>query len=101
MGLSLNRYDKRRDKNETEIINVFRSVGISVEPIDTPCDLIIGWGGRSALVEVKTEKGGYTESQKKFLTTWRGDYITVRSVDQALKVAALFKKCHKFGVELS
>ena len=81
--MSLNRFAKKRDKNEPEIIETFKKSGFSVESLDTPCDLIVGYGKSSYLVEVKTTTGKLTKRQKDFVKDWKGDYFVVRTIDEA------------------
>ena len=90
--MSLNRWAKTRDSNEGDIIKVFELAGASVEKIDTPCDLIIGFLGRSYLVEIKTEKGTLTPKQKSFIRNWKGDYYIVRTIEQALELINNLRK---------
>jgi hypothetical protein len=51
--MSLSRYAKRRDKNETEIIKALESLGCMVWQLDRPVDLLIGRKHYFALIEVK------------------------------------------------
>lgn len=86
--MSLKRFATQRDANESEIVQVLRKAGASVELIDTPCDLLVGVSGETMLVEVKTEKGAFTKPQKEFHKRWKGNYVVVVTIDQALKVVA-------------
>ncbi len=90
--MSLNRFAKKRDANEAAIISAYRAHGLSVETIDTPCDLIIGWGDVSYLREVKNGKRGrLTPSQVKFRETWKGNYKIINSVEDAVADAVSIK----------
>ena len=51
--MSLNRYDKRRDANEAEIIAGLRQVHAEVRQFDRPVDLCVGWAQRWTWLEVK------------------------------------------------
>ena len=53
--------------------------------MDVPCDAVIGYAGRSYLVEIKNPKGKnkLTGPQEQFLSTWRGDYTILRTIDEA------------------
>lgn len=83
--MSLNRYAKRRDANEPQIVNALRKAGFSVERIDTPVDLIVGRYGYTHLVEVKMPKGRLTEHQQHFKDAWGGGCVhVVRSAEDAL-----------------
>ena len=85
--MALAKYGNKRDANEPEIFDTLRGHGLSVRPLDTPADAIVGYGLRTYLVEVKTAKGKLTRSQSEFLKTWRGDYTILRSVDEAIEFA--------------
>ena len=82
--MSLNRWAKRRDANEPEIIEAFEKLGFSVVRLDLPCDLIVGRHNRSYLVEVKTAKGKLKDTQKEFKETWKGNFAVVRSVEDVI-----------------
>lgn len=82
--MSLNRYAKRRDPNEPEIVRALRDIGATVKRLDD-IDLLVGWRGRNFLLEVKDLKGALKPSQEEMARTWRGQYEIVRSVDEALR----------------
>jgi len=82
--MSLNRYAKRRDENEPEIVRALRDIGATIKRLDD-IDLLVGWRGRNYLLEVKVEKGPLKRSQEDMVRTWRGQYEIVRSVDEALR----------------
>lgn len=81
--MSLNRYGKRRDTNEPEIIKELKAMGCTVETLDTPLDLLVGVDNLNLLVEVKTEHGRLTPKQKKFIQHWKGDFAIVRTPAEA------------------
>ena len=60
--------------------------------MDVPCDAVIGYAGRSYLVEIKNPKGKnkLTGPQEQFLSTWRGDYTIMRTIDEADAFARLY-----------
>jgi len=82
--LSINRYNTRRDANESEIINAFKKFGASVEKIDTPCDLLVGFNHCNYLIEIKTKSGKLTKKQREFIENWRGSYEIIRSIDDVI-----------------
>jgi hypothetical protein len=51
--VSLNRYAKRRDANEGEIVGALEQAGAYVHPLDEPCDLLVGFRSRWFMLEVK------------------------------------------------
>lgn len=83
--MGLNRYAKRRDANEPEIIKALEKIGCSILQVD-PVDLIVGYRGKNFLLEVKTVKGKLEPSQVVLLETWRGQYRIVRTPEEAIKL---------------
>lgn len=83
--MSLNRYAKRRDANEADIIKTLRQLGCTVIQSDV-VDLIVGYRGHSFIFEVKTEKGKLEPSQEKLLAEWRGQYDIIRNTTDALNI---------------
>lgn len=78
--MSLNRYAKRRDSNESMIIDTLRGFGLYVYPIDTPCDLLVGFKGTTHLIEIKSgPKAKLTPAQRTFQAMWRGSPVVVLS----------------------
>ena len=92
--MSLNRYAKQRDANEPEIVAELKEIpGVSVERLDQPCDLLVGYRGRTYLLEIKDpnrlngSKDPLTDGQKKFIARWRGDPMrVVETAEEALAV---------------
>lgn len=86
-------YKNKRDANEAEIFDQLRAYGLSVEPMDKPADALVGFGGKSYLVEVKNPKGKNKLSapQETFLETWKGDYTVIRTVEEASHFAQMVR----------
>lgn len=86
------RYAARTDANQAEIVGAMRKAGASVWVIGLPLDLLIGYAGKTALVEVKTLNGKrnpkpakHTQLQKDFMLDWRGGTVaTITDIDGAL-----------------
>lgn len=83
------RYAQKRDTTEPEIVAALEGLGFSVERMDQPCDLLCGFRGQAYLVECKTptKQGGKdkpTARQTRFIETWRGHYVVLRSADEAI-----------------
>lgn len=79
------RHAARSDANQTQIVDAFRSAGASVYVIKLPVDIIVGYAGKTALVEIKTSAGKYTELQRNFMAGWKGGTVaTIRDVGGAL-----------------
>ena len=93
--MSYQRHAKSVDQNQLEIVSVLRSVpGCHVEIIGRPVDLLVGYKGRTILMEVKLPKGPrggdpseLTDDQVRFFHAWRGGWLSVvRSGNEALLV---------------
>jgi hypothetical protein len=89
--MSLNRYAKRRDDNEEEIIKALESIGCTVYRLDQPVDLLVGRGAKNILIEVKD--GGkppsarkFTKTQRDFFKGWQGQVCKVETVEEAIEV---------------
>lgn len=94
--MSINRYAKRRDIGEAEIVKLLRGVsGVSVLLTDA-VDLVVGYKGSNYLVELKavsalSKKTGEVleskikDSQKKLRDEWTGSYLITASLDEILK----------------
>ena len=85
--MSINRYNPSRDGNEKEIVNVFRNMGLSVERLNTPLDLLIGYNKKNYLIEVKMPNKKLNKNQIKFVDNWQGQWFMVNSIDQAQQIA--------------
>lgn len=81
--MSINRYNRRRDANEKEIIDVFEVAGISVVRLDTPLDLLLGFNERNYLVEVKMSGRKLNSNQIDFINKWKGQFFVCFNVNQA------------------
>lgn len=84
----------RTDANHREIVDALRKVGASVA--DTSGvgggfpDLVVGVRGITFLLEVKDgskppSARKLTEDQAEFARMWRGHWVCVSSVDEAIK----------------
>ena len=79
-------FAKRRDANEPEIVAALEGIGATVIRLD-PFDLLVGYQGRTHLIEVKTEKGRLKPAQEALIESWRGSPLhIVRTVDEALEL---------------
>ena len=79
---------KRTDRNLTQIVDLFRSLGCSVDVTNDIWDLTIGIAGKTVLVEVKD--GALSPSKKRltpradlFRRHWKGAYRVVENDDEA------------------
>lgn len=79
------------DSNHGEIVTALKSAGCTVQSlaeVGSGCpDLLVGYHGKSFLLEVKSRGGTLTEDQVQWLARWRGGMVrAVYSVEQALAV---------------
>ena len=73
-------------------MEALRKIGASVWVIGYPLDLLVGYQGKTTLLEVKTLTGKkspkankYTEVQKYFFATWQGGRVeTVTDIEGAI-----------------
>jgi len=81
--MTINRYAKKRDKNERGIINALEARGHKVKQDDF-VDLVVQRpDGKIVLLEVKSEHGRLTKIQENMLGEgWL--FHIVRSVDEAI-----------------
>ena len=87
----------KRDASEPEIVSALIQCGFSVERMDKPTDLLVGFRRRCWLVECKSSDKGYgkdlNENQKQFAAKWRGPEIVILrsaqdAIDWAVQVAS-------------
>ena len=96
--MGLHSHANQRDGNEQEIIDVYRAYGCSVDRVNEPCDLIVGYndeilGPQTILVEVKLPKGPeggtshskLTPKEMEFFGRHKGRIYVVRCKDDALR----------------
>lgn len=81
--MSINRFNPRRDANEKDIVNYLKANGLSVERLNTPLDLLVGWNKTNYLVEVKMPGKWLNDKQESFVSDWKGQFIVIDSIDQA------------------
>lgn len=97
--MSINRYAARVDANQAEIVSAMRAAGALVWPIGLPVDLLVGYAGNTALVEIKRIEGkkapkpaAHTKLQSDFLASWNGGPVaTVTDIDGALRLLATLR----------
>ena len=82
------------DANQGQVVSALRLAGASVHSLaalgrGVP-DLLVGYAGKTALMEVKVGNGKLRPLQEEFAQEWRGGTLaTVRDVEGALRVLAL------------
>lgn len=74
------------DANQDDIVQALKRIGVSVEYIKKPVDLLICHRGETALMEVKNPDGKdqLSKEQIDFIARWPGKVHVVRSVQEAL-----------------
>lgn len=85
--MTLNRFAKKRDSTEGDIVKALRKAGVHVWLLDTPCDLLTYWAGLWLPLEVKAEKGKLTAEQEKMVE--EQNLRIVRSPEDALRAVGL------------
>lgn len=79
-------YNAQRDANEKPIVEALKKAGCSVVRLNW-VDLMVGYDGKTFLIEVKTEDGKLNAKQTLTFASWRGSKIhIIRTVDEALEV---------------
>ena len=93
MSRGIEFYKNQRDYNEPEIIDTFKSQGLTVKTLNKPCDLCVGLPWLTALVEVKNgRKRTLTPTQKDFIASHKGPYYVVYTTEDAEKLAVFLKR---------
>jgi len=78
----------KRDANEASVFAILRAHGLSVYPLDLPLDAVVGYGGRTYLVEVKDgPKAPMRPKQVEFFRDWPGHAVVIRDDDEAVAFA--------------
>lgn len=92
----------RTDKNQDEIVKYLRSKGVSVFIASQVGkgfpDLVIGFGGITVLVEIKSGSYGLSENQKEFFNTFDGMKCVIRNKEDCDDLISLMQV---FSVVLS
>jgi hypothetical protein len=79
---------KKRDANESAIVDALKEAGATVERLDI-VDLLVGFRGGNWLMEVKTVKGLKRKSrtadrQQRWRAGWQGNVYVVSEPAEAL-----------------
>lgn len=85
-------YARKIDANQPEIVAALRAIGVSVWVIGEPVDLLIGYRGRSGVLEIKDgsrppSEQKLTPQQVEFFNLDRGFHRVVSTVEAALYAA--------------
>lgn len=80
----------RVDQGQDQIVSAMRAAGATVWIIGLPVDLLVGYAGRTALVEVKRDsKAKFTKLQTEFMANWKGG--TLARIDNPEAALRLLK----------
>jgi len=79
------RHAARTDANHEAVCKALRAIGVSVEYLKLPLDLLICHRGQTALMEIKTEGGRLTKDQVAFIARWPGTIHIVRNEREAIE----------------
>lgn len=88
------RHKASLDANHTEIVAALRQIGATVvdlAKVGKGCpDILVGFRGKTYLMEIKTKTGHVRATQEQFFRSWSGGHIAVvRSFDDAYKVLTM------------
>lgn len=78
----------RVDQNQDQVVSALRAAGAFVWIIGLPVDLLVGYKGKTLLVEIKRDsKAKFTKLQVNFFENWNGDTLArVDSPESALRL---------------
>lgn len=74
------------DSNQPAIVDALRKVGVSVEVIGKPLDLLLCCRGVTSLGECKAGDGRFTKEQVEFIARWPGRVHVFRSPEEAVRL---------------
>ena len=80
----------RLDANQTAIVGILRNLGISVQLLNAVkkgCpDILVGYGGKNFLFEIKTDTGKLTKPEEKWMGSWKGQVAVVKSAEEIISI---------------
>lgn len=86
------RHAARTDSNQAAVIDALKKVGVSVEIIGQPFDLLVCCRGETSLMEVKNPErtsenpeSRLTKGQIEFIARWPGKIHVVRTPEEAVR----------------
>ena len=78
------RHAAKTDANHAEICKALRQIGVSVEYIKLPLDILICFRGHTALAELKIEGESLNKNQVEFISRWPGKVFLFRDPQEAV-----------------
>jgi hypothetical protein len=87
------RYAARVDANKDAIVSALRAAGAYVWDLKLPVDILVGYAGKTYLVEIKRDnKAKFTPLQRKFFEEWSGGTLArVDGPEAALRMIGVVK----------
>ena len=84
----------RVDRNQPEIVKVFRGLGWSVliiSQLKNCADIVVSKNGRTIIIEIKDgektpSQQKLTEGELKFKNEWQGEYMLVNCIDDVINL---------------
>jgi hypothetical protein len=93
------RTPRKVDANQPEIVEALRLAGVSTQSLaevgDGCPDLLCGVPSMTFILEVKMPGEEFSPRQRTWHRYWTGPSHVVRSIEEALDVAALYKRYGK------
>lgn len=81
---------KRTDQNQTEVVEALRAIGASVQSlasVGSGCpDLLVGYHRQNLILEIKFEKGTWTDPEVKWHMNWHGQVAVARTAEEAIAI---------------
>lgn len=75
----------RSDHTQEAIVDALRRLGVEVECIGRPVDLLCGHKGVWFVLECKSDGGRFTKDQAEFLARAQGPVHVVKTPDEAIR----------------
>ena len=84
----------RIDKNQPEIVKLFRKLGwyvLIISQLKNCCDIIVSKNGRTIAVEIKDGEKPPSQQklsvgEMKFKAEWQGEYRLINCIDDVLSI---------------
>lgn len=80
------RHAAKIDDNQPDIIRALKAIGVQVEIIGKPLDLLLCHRGETLLLECKALDGRFTKDQVEFMARWPGRIIVAKSPEEAVRL---------------
>jgi len=81
----------RLDRNQEQIVHVLRAMGMSVLPLVSGADILVGFMRMNFLFEIKdgskpTSQRMLTPTEVRFHAQWRGQIHTVLNAEEIIRI---------------